>query len=427
MFKTLGFITFLVSSFAIHSVVNNDKVPFRHDSCCNSSPVAATINEESPRFENKRMTFGNTTESQQNNLIFSQNYKGYIVPSGFYDEGSGYYYESPYSFVNSYHNDKYQVSEHYVYGDFSITYLDNNVKTTKTFDEITFYFRGLTSGYYLQSVMFINNNIGTFMTLFSGTDNVNFVYNQYIIYVNSFDENSAFLDEDSIMGDLFQPLKNTKGTFTFARNWNYNADYMLNTDSIYVNDTYFVSGVMNKTIYIDLPLFESNGVIYNRLRLDFMNGMATSYMTDDGIKLLGLEHFGYYSTLMYLNTITGDSAFVNDRIRNWANSNNTYTSYIAQGTTFLNSNYMRLNFYFDLSPSELTSLSKYNDNSFSNGFIDGSDNHALENAFTLVNTALTGIVGFFSWVVLPGITIGTLLMIPLAISLIIFVIKLFKR
>lgn len=59
--------------------------------------------------------------------------------------------------------------------------------------------------------------------------------------------------------------------------------------------------------------------------------------------------------------------------------------------------------------------------------INDGNTFALESAFSLLNMAFSGIVSLFGWSILPSITLGALLLIPFAVAIILFVIKLFKR
>lgn len=59
--------------------------------------------------------------------------------------------------------------------------------------------------------------------------------------------------------------------------------------------------------------------------------------------------------------------------------------------------------------------------------IDNESGFWLTNAFTLIQQAYTGLFGMFNVQVLPGISLGTLLFVPFAVTIILFIIKLFKR
>ena len=54
-------------------------------------------------------------------------------------------------------------------------------------------------------------------------------------------------------------------------------------------------------------------------------------------------------------------------------------------------------------------------------------NGGLEGAFGLIYKAFTSISSFFNLQIIPGITIGTFIFVPLVVGLIIFIVKLFKR
>lgn len=59
--------------------------------------------------------------------------------------------------------------------------------------------------------------------------------------------------------------------------------------------------------------------------------------------------------------------------------------------------------------------------------VDGDSSSVTTGVFALLGSVFSSLGGFFSYEVLPGITLGTLIFIPLVVSLVIFVVWLFKR
>lgn len=81
------------------------------------------------------------------------------------------------------------------------------------------------------------------------------------------------------------------------------------------------------------------------------------------------------------------------------------------------------NFHFSVSNGEVTYyiIDTHNDNGITN--YTGE----LNNVFYIINLAFSGLTGLMNYAILPGISIGVLIAIPLTLTIVLFVIKLFKR
>lgn len=68
----------------------------------------------------------------------------------------------------------------------------------------------------------------------------------------------------------------------------------------------------------------------------------------------------------------------------------------------------------------------YGSNGSNNGGVPNNTTPVV-NIFTIMGSALGGLMPMFSYTIIPGFTIGTLIAVPFAVTILLFVIKLFKR
>ena len=257
-----------------------------------------------------------------------------------------------------------------------------------------------------------NFDFGNFTDDFIFRTQFGSIYNEVL---NAF-SNDLVVDSDIIVQ-----------TFYFNNQFNYNAQYGLNTDSVFITESDLGSSDLSVWKNIDLPYFYSNGSLYNRIRILYMSGYATEHKTtDDTYKVCSSEGVGYFAQMFYVNTLTDASKFVCARnFGNYTDSSGNIQTFLDFGVYWVNSAYQRLDFITELSQSQSDSIARFNNNSDFNGI--SNNGNFLGYSFELINTAFTGLSGFLNIQILPGISLGLLVLTPFMITLLLFVLKLFKR
>lgn len=255
----------------------------------------------------------------------------------------------------------------------------------------------------------------------------------------------------------------TLDNFQFASQFNFNAPYRLNRSIGYfgVGDDYnydiwnkysdFISlnGAFNGDLYSPIPDihtiwfryislgdFVSNGRLFNRI--------FYFYVPVDGFlfdKLLPPPDSGAYFAMAYYygDPITdvftyNDLTFVN--YRNWSvDANNLFMTANYQflsTSSWTNDDYRYITFIDKLSLDERDFLTSFNSNEFGgNGFDDitiiSGGNGSVIDVFTLLGNAFASLQNFLSINILPAISIGTLLFLPLVVGIVITIFWLIKR
>jgi len=229
--------------------------------------------------------------------------------------------------------------------------------------------------------------------------------------------------------------------FTFNKEFNYNAPYSINLDNDYIDKGALMNGWTNEYIsaYIrgksmTLPNFISNGQVFNKIV------WCAEWDTDQGtgnVVLYATSSTDYYEIptgkelyieMRYVNTTTGNSVVVNKR--------NTYTGYSSvyglpynayvDGTTWINDSYRYLTILGNLTTQQEININAFNNNNQTSvsGFVGSG---SVDNVFTLVASAFTAWLPVLSTYLLPGITIGMLLFIPLVAMLVFAIIRIIKK
>lgn len=227
--------------------------------------------------------------------------------------------------------------------------------------------------------------------------------------------------EDTTLIEWFQTFANPTYTITnfeFISQINYNGYFGQPLDSMFIN----ASNTGSKEVNIDLPFFISNGQVFNRITLWYLNGGSMAYLTDEGSTAINENnHTWYFSLMYYENTLTGLSVAVNYRKFNVGSS-----TYLVKGSTWKGLSYRYLSFQGELTPEQRTNLESFNNDYFS-GFSGVGGEVGLGNVFSLLSSGFGAFINVMKIEILPGLSLGLLCFLPLVLIVIMVIIKLVKR
>lgn len=282
-------------------------------------------------------------------------------------------------------------------------YVSNNLNVV--------FFQGLEN-VYSAPLGYFNRSICafTFTNLTFADSNI---YNQYINYFFT----------------LFDIYELSDNYFNFASQINYYAPYGQDIDSYFVNDADMVSSSSySLKVILSKQPFISGGYVFDTIRLRYQNAIANTYLDNNGNRQTwGVNGFASYSFTEYVNTATNLVVIVNERIvQPWSDGNSSGYNQTL-GSKWVSKNYQSIRFFADISDIQLTSLSTLNNSSFSGGYIVNDNNIGLESAFSLIGQAFSSVTGLLTISVLPGITLGLLLFLPLIAGIIVAIIWVVKR
>lgn len=214
--------------------------------------------------------------------------------------------------------------------------------------------------------------------------------------------------------------------FNFVRNFNYNAPFC-DLGSTYLQASYDQYGEGFR-VDIYTPDFVSNGVIFNHIRLYYSNGNGTTYKTGGEYKDNNNLYSYYFVMMEYRNRNypENDRMVFSRTLEQYTKSGNL-SFYITNSGTWKNIAYQELVFNSVLEPDLRDKLAQYNNSTYIGGFTDGTSNIGLDNVFILLSSAFGSLTSIWSIQLIPGISIGLLLFMPLVVSLIIGLIWLVKR
>lgn len=206
--------------------------------------------------------------------------------------------------------------------------------------------------------------------------------------------------------------------FEFLSQINYNGPFGQSIDSMFIN----ANNTSSTTFIIDLPFFVSNGNVYNQIKCWYLNGASMGYKADNGTVATNTNNqTWYFQSMEYINTITQESTTVN--YRKFEVGNNTT---LVKGSTWKASSYRYLYINSSLTPEQRESLECFNNDYFS-GVTDVTSDVGIGNVFTLLGSAFGGLTALWSIQILPGLSLGLFLFLPLIVIVIITIIKLVKR
>lgn len=219
--------------------------------------------------------------------------------------------------------------------------------------------------------------------------------------------------------------------FRFNNQFNYNAPLGIDLNSGYGSGLSWSSG--NTFIAYkdyDFGYFISNGQLFNRIRYYCMQtGALHFYMKDKSGNfnvILGPDGYYSYFYLEYINTDTNFSVTVNNRNTvAFEKSNGVFAWYQDNSSTWVNPNYQSLLFLTDLTFDNQNTLISFNNNNYGSYggqiYTNGSD------VFTLLSIGFTSLTAFFEINILPGISIGVLLFMPLIVGIVVILFHILKK
>lgn len=224
-------------------------------------------------------------------------------------------------------------------------------------------------------------------------------------------------------------LQNEISYFTFNKDFNYNAPLNVSVTSPYgVSVSGGVDvGTLYKKLVINTGWFVSNGNYYNSIEFWYQitDGMYFDYGNNQ-YKQGPSSMYTYWCTY-YVNSSTNIMTTVNQRDSvAFMPTSTTYGYYQANSSTWQVDSYRHITFLDLLNESTrdgLESFNNNNQNSYSGNVISGD----INNIFTLIASAFTAWLPVMSTYLLPGITIGTLLFIPLVALLVFAIIRVIKK
>lgn len=237
-------------------------------------------------------------------------------------------------------------------------------------------------------------------------------------------------------------LVNPLTTFTFNEAYNYNAPLGLNvgiTGLPFLNDLSWVntsdivapSTKTETTAKLYVVPFYSNGRLYNAIQSTYVIARSNNALyTEDKEGAVqqvssGLPVFAYMSYAYIENDNVAYSDVVNIRNTTQAVYENNNVLVYQEATTWVNDVYRYLNFSGYVITGDLaTRLKAYNNN---NELVIYTNTDEYTSVFTLLGHVFTSIAPILSLTILPGLTIGIIMFIPLVVAVIFFIIKIIKK
>lgn len=317
-------------------------------------------------------------------------------------------------------------------------------------DDYNWYFDYETYGEKYVFSYYLSPYYSTYGIYTMGVNGYNFDASEFYTYLNA---GSVYFEFDMSSLNIYAPLNGYAPSITYGSNEDF---------AYYNNYFYQSSGTASETsITYDLPLFRPYGShsVFNRIVFhyypatgvlcpsfsvwDDTNNQYTPQTKTGTSSQLYLDYiyFQYYDT-------DSDSVLISNAgfkcvIGDWLGISSVYLGTVS-AQTFDNGYHN----YWGVQTSYTTDKLYIYTNNVSGvlstmnsiGFIAGdgivntiivntesSTTTAFANSFSLINYGLSAITGFLSIEIFPYISIGVLCLIPLAITLLLFVARLFKR
>lgn len=282
--------------------------------------------------------------------------------------------------------------------------------------------------YRLESVTFYSNddNITVCSTQTHGYINadsvVDFRYNGSIILSGDIDDRSllkiAYLDPFCYSSSL------SPTNYMFNEQINYNAP----TGGSF-GQAYLVGA--NSSYTYNYGMFISGGQIFNQIKATYIDANGSYFEVQNNAggssyELVSGDNIKYFAYLEYVNTTTNVSRVVNRRDYTEVEKSGSIIRPVLKSSHWVSQSFRQITFVSGLSDSDIANLGMFNNNSSNiNNGIGG--NIGLGNVFDLINQSFRSIIGLLSISILPGITIGVLMFLPLVVTMIVLVFKAVKK
>lgn len=208
----------------------------------------------------------------------------------------------------------------------------------------------------------------------------------------------------------------------FNNQINFNAPYYASFEQLFVIDNEFTDNFsVFKNYDFDIG-FISNGRLFTRIKVSYQQGNGTRYLDGDEIKTNNTVSSGHYGLMMYENTDTGESVVVNMRDFQF---NNGGTTYMLPTSHWISELYQDI-YILDEDQPLITKVTGFNNNI--NG-INGGVNSlgGSSNIFDLLRSAFGSVIDILNITIIPGITIGLLVFMPIVVTLVVLVFKAVKK
>lgn len=221
---------------------------------------------------------------------------------------------------------------------------------------------------------------------------------------------------------------NNSYNFTFNGQINYNSPLGLTLDSPYGYGGAWTSSTSD-TAYIDYAVgdFISNGQLFDTIRVYYFNAEPMYFELADKNGNVSINHGASgswaYMFMYFINTNSDTQILVNKRDQiAFMPTSSSNAFYEPNSSSWLVSDYRNCLFL------ELSADNKVKVNGFNNN-IDNyyGNNNGGNNVFTLIGGAFTSWLPILNLAILPNITLGMLVFIPIVAMLVFAIIRIIKK
>lgn len=307
-----------------------------------------------------------------------------------------------------------------------------NVNFTATFDINFEDDYTIEQSFYYNALALSNNGTMIYKQINSGNtiayDNEDrFIYTPtcQTIYINGGDD----VTNETLISWLQQnaTLLTELTTFVFNKDFNYNAPLGLNLSNYFGGSTTMATHV--GAIYrftINTGLFLSNGKLYDKIVIDYMDSGGCYFLINSTLTL-GTSGMLTYHALGFGISGTNTYDFVNYRDQSQyikVGTGEVPHTYYESSSTWVNDSWRYLTFSRKLSNDENITLNKFNNN---NQYVPSEVGTGDGNIFNLFTSVFQSIAPILAVTILPNLTIGILIFIPLVVGIIIFIIDKIKK
>lgn len=283
--------------------------------------------------------------------------------------------------------------------------------------------------------------------LFDKNDNVQYAYASLTYpYLNTatqiqFYQNGSIVISDTLFeegGLIFDALLNPfyhienyePRSIIFDNAINYNTFYDKDLSYDWLeNSTDVPNGY---TLDLRFGTFISGGQLFDCIRI-FYHNVADNYFVNsfqdyNDVKAPGNPNntLVYFLNISYVNSMTGQSVIVNVRdstLIHFASEN--WVSAFTRGSTWVSQAYREVTFLYGLSEQRITELMRLNNNS---GVISyGSSGNGFGGVFDLLGQAFNTWASIFNMTLIPGISLGLFIFLPLVVTIIVLVFRAVKK
>jgi len=225
---------------------------------------------------------------------------------------------------------------------------------------------------------------------------------------------------------LFTQVDNTKETFIFNKVFNYNAPLGTTIGGAYGDASFDSAGENMRYINIDCGYFYSNGQLFNQIQYWAIQSAGNTILSNvNGTTSPTSAPSGYwiYSFIYYRNTITEDEVLVNYHEQLPLGQT---TKYYNNASVWINDSFRYITFLEPLDEENRLIINSFNNNNQTAYYGNiGSDD--ITNIFSLIGSAFSSWLPILSMSILPSVTIGMLLFIPLVAMLVFAIIRIIKK